>query len=61
MDGKFIEERRSMLDKFCMQMAQLPHLYYSDEFKIFLRQTNVDVEKVIKLGHLLFIYFYFFI
>ena len=48
MDGKFIEERRSMLDKFCGQMAQLPHLYYSEEFKIFLRQTNVDVEKVIK-------------
>lgn len=46
MDAKFIEERRSMLEKFCIQMAQLPHLYYSDEFKVFLRQTNVDVEKV---------------
>lgn len=48
MDAKFIEERRNMLEKFCVQMAALPHLYYSDEFKIFLRQTNVDVEKVKK-------------
>ena len=53
MDAKFIEERRGMLEKFCIQMAQLPHLYYSDEFKIFLRQTNIDVEKVYILKNLM--------
>ena len=53
MDAKFIEERRGMLEKFCIQMTQLPHLYYSDEFKIFLRQTNIDVEKVYILKNLM--------
>lgn len=36
-----------MLETFCYQMAKLTHLYYSDEFKIFLRQPSSDVEKAL--------------
>lgn len=46
MDGRFVEERRKSLDNFCTKISEAPHLYYSDEFKIFLRQTNIDLEKV---------------
>lgn len=46
MDSKFIEDRRKKLEEFCFKIANLPHLYNSDEFKIFLRQTNIDLEKV---------------
>ena len=46
MDAKFIEERRSLLEKFCVKVAELPHLFYSDEFKLFIRSVNVDLEKV---------------
>lgn len=45
MGASFIEERRKMLESFCFQMAKLTHLYYSEEFKIFLRQPSSDVEK----------------
>ena len=47
MDSKFIEERRSLLEKFCLKVAQLPHLFYSDEFKLFTRSSNIDLEKVL--------------
>lgn len=46
LEPEFIEERRRHLEKFCSQMAELPHLFYSEEFKIFLRQNNIDLEKV---------------
>jgi len=47
LEAEFVEERRRHLEKFCFQMADLPHLFYSEEFKIFLRQNNIDLEKVI--------------
>lgn len=28
-------------------MAELPHLYYSEEFKLFLKNPNADLEKAI--------------
>jgi len=28
-------------------MAELPHLFYSEEFKMFLKNPNVDVEKAV--------------
>lgn len=28
-------------------MVELPHLYYSEEFKIFLKNPNVEIEKTI--------------
>ena len=36
-----------MLETFCLQLAQLTHLYYSEEFRLFLRQTNIDLEKAL--------------
>ena len=47
MDSKFIEERRSLLEKFCLKVAELPHLFYSDEFKLFTRSSNIDLEKAL--------------
>ena len=47
MDSKFIEERRQLLEKFCLKVSELPHLFYSDEFKVFLRSINQDLEKVV--------------
>ena len=40
MDAKFIEERRSKLENFCLKVAALPHLFYSDEFHLFIRSTG---------------------
>eukprot|EP01016_Furgasonia_blochmanni_P040070 TRINITY_DN5071_c0_g1_i4.p1 TRINITY_DN5071_c0_g1~~TRINITY_DN5071_c0_g1_i4.p1 ORF type:complete len:378 (-),score=137.15 TRINITY_DN5071_c0_g1_i4:353-1486(-) len=47
MDQKFIEDRRRALETFCLSMAKLTHLYYSDEFKIFLRSNTPDIEKAL--------------
>ena len=47
MDNEFIEERRKFLQTFCQKMAELPHLYYSDEFKLFLKNPNVEIEKAV--------------
>jgi hypothetical protein len=46
LDAKFIEERRKQLEKFCLKVAELPHLFYADEFKIFTRSGVLDLEKV---------------
>jgi DNA-directed RNA polymerase subunit H (RpoH/RPB5) len=47
MDQKFIEERRRFLDHFCKLVAEIPYLYYSEEFQIFLRSTNPDIDKAL--------------
>lgn len=31
-----------------MKLAQLKHLWYSEEFQIFLRSSNPDIDKAIK-------------
>ena len=49
LDPKFVEERRQGLDDFCRNIANLKHLYNSDEFKLFLAGNIVDLEKVLTL------------
>ena len=46
MDAKFIEERRDFLSLFCKKLSHLKHLWYSDEFDVFIRSSNPDTEKV---------------
>ena len=41
-DQSFIEERRRFLDLFCKRIAQLPHLFYSEEFEIFKRTASQE-------------------
>lgn len=36
----FIEQRRQALNSFVNKIAQTPPLFYSDEFRIFLRAAN---------------------
>lgn len=36
-EGIFVEERQFFLDKFMKEISQLPYLYESEEFQIFLR------------------------
>lgn len=42
-----VENRKRFLNNFCNKMATCSHLYYSDEFQLFLRSKEVDVTKVI--------------
>ena len=46
LEPEFIENRWRHLDKFCNEMTEFPHLFYSDEFSIFLRLRNIELEKV---------------
>lgn len=39
MDQQFIEDRRKFLENFCKNIATTKFLWYSDEFKIFIRST----------------------
>ena len=47
LDNEFIEERRKFLQNFCRKMTELPHLFYSEEFKLFLRTNTDNIEKLI--------------
>jgi len=44
-DSKFIEERRKQLQSFCKKVGDLSFLHYSEEYQIFLRSGNPDLEK----------------
>ena len=46
MDAKFIEERRLFLEMFCKLMSKIKYLWYSEEYDVFIRSTNHDIEKV---------------
>jgi len=46
-ETSFVEERRRLLELFCSKLAKLKHLWYAEEFQVFLRTTNQDVEKVV--------------
>lgn len=48
MDARFIEERRLFLGIFCTMMSKIKYLWYSDEFDVFIRSTNPDIEKVLQ-------------
>jgi len=50
MDTKFIEDRRRQLQTFCKKIGELPYLHYSEEYQIFIRSGNPDLEKA--LAHL---------
>jgi len=45
MDVKFIEERRRQLQTFCKKIGDLSYLHYSEEYQIFIRTGNPDLEK----------------
>ena len=41
----FVEIRKRHLNYFCTKVAELPHLFYSNEFQLFLRSQETDVTK----------------
>ncbi len=45
-EAKFIEDRRRELENFCVKIAAIKHIFYSDEFRVFLKANANDVEKV---------------
>mmetsp|Transcript_23538 Transcript_23538/g.23197 ORF Transcript_23538/g.23197 Transcript_23538/m.23197 type:complete len:343 (+) Transcript_23538:334-1362(+) len=45
-DDEFIEERRSLLERFMKELSRFDYLVYSKEFKIFSRQQG-DIEKLL--------------
>lgn len=45
-DDKFVEERRSLLERFMKELAKLDYLTHSKEFKIFARDRG-DVGKIL--------------
>lgn len=45
-EAAFVEERRRLLELFCIKLSHLKHLWYSEEFQIFLRSTNPEIDKV---------------
>jgi len=47
LDKKFIEDREKFLHYFSNKMCEIPYLYYSEEFQIFLRTTNSDIDKAL--------------
>jgi len=45
-DDKFVEERRSMLERFMKELAKFDYLTHSKEFKIFARDKG-DLDKIL--------------
>lgn len=45
-DNKFIEERRSLLERFMKELAKHDYLTHSKEFRIFAREKG-DVDKIL--------------
>lgn len=45
-DDKFIEERRSLLERFMKELAKYDYLIHSKEFKTFARDRG-DLEKIL--------------
>lgn len=45
-DEKFIEERRSLLERFMKEIAKFDYLTHSKEFKTFTRERG-DIEKLL--------------
>ena len=47
-DDKFVEERRSLLERFMKELAKFDYLTQSQEFKVFARQKG-DIDKVLAM------------
>lgn len=45
-DDKFVEERRSLLERFMKELAKFDYLTQSKEFRIFARERG-DIEKIL--------------
>lgn len=45
-DDKFVEERRSLLERFMREIAKHDYIVHSKEFKIFARDKG-EVEKIL--------------
>jgi len=45
-DDDFVEERRTLLERFMKEICKYEYLIYSQEFKVFARD-NGDVEKIL--------------
>lgn len=45
-DDKFVEERRSLLERFMKELAKYDYLTHSKEFRIFSRDKG-DIEKIL--------------
>jgi hypothetical protein len=43
----FIEQRKLLLNEFVNNIAKVKPLYYSDEFRIFIRASGDNLEKSI--------------
>jgi hypothetical protein len=39
----FVEQRRKQYEMFCQKLSEIPYLYYSPEFQLFLKSTSPDV------------------
>lgn len=49
MDAQFIEDRRKGLDVFCKAITAIPYLHYSDEYQLFIKTNNPDIEKALSV------------
>ncbi len=45
-DDKFVEERRSLLERFIKELSKFEYLTQSKEFKIFARERG-DIDKIL--------------
>jgi sorting nexin-1/2 len=45
-DDEFVEERRSLLERFMKEVAKFDYLTHSKEFRIFARDKG-DIEKIL--------------
>eukprot|EP00331_Platyophrya_macrostoma_P027895 CAMPEP_0176452576 /NCGR_PEP_ID=MMETSP0127-20121128/28628_1 /TAXON_ID=938130 /ORGANISM="Platyophrya macrostoma, Strain WH" /LENGTH=432 /DNA_ID=CAMNT_0017841077 /DNA_START=19 /DNA_END=1313 /DNA_ORIENTATION=- len=45
MEAWFVKDRMKFLEAFLIRVSEMPHLYYSEEFQIFLKNPTQDLEK----------------
>jgi PX domain len=45
-DDKFVEERRSLLERFMKELSKFDYLTQSKEFKVFARDRG-DIDKIL--------------
>jgi len=47
LNPEFIEDRRKFLEVFLYKIADVPYLYYGDEFQTFIKSNVQDIEKAL--------------